>query len=192
MDHTKLPRQGIEVNKKYSILLSDPAWQYSSSECLHPSSRLDGKKDIPYPTMKLKDVKALKVQDLCEDDCLLFLWVTSPMLLEGLEVMEAWGFKYATIAFVWHKQMHNPGHYTMSECEICLVGKKGRIPSPRGSRKVRQFISEMRTKHSKKPEAVRDRIHEMFPTQAKLEMFARTKHEHFDSWGNEVESDIVL
>jgi N6-adenosine-specific RNA methylase IME4 len=106
--------------------------------------------------------------------------------------MEAWGFEYKTIAFVWDKQKVNPGYYTMSQVEICLVGKKGKIPSPRGIRNERQFLSEMRRKHSQKPDDIRLRIERMFPTQRKLEMFARDTKEGWDRWGNEVESSITI
>jgi N6-adenosine-specific RNA methylase IME4 len=106
--------------------------------------------------------------------------------------MESWGFKYATIAFIWHKQRTNPGHYTMSECEICLVGKRGTIPTPRGARNVRQFLSKMRGKHSAKPNEIRARIEAMFPTQNKVELFARQNVLGWDAWGNECENSITL
>lgn len=48
------------------------------------------------------------------------------------------------------------------------------------------------TKHSEKPTAVRDRITEMFPTQKKIELFARNKTEGWDFWGNEVDCDVDL
>ena len=74
----------------------------------------------------------------------------------------------------------------MSQCEICLVGKKGKIPSPRGARNIRQFLSERRSKHSKKPDEIRDRITAMFPEQSKIELFARQYADGWDCWGNEV------
>jgi N6-adenosine-specific RNA methylase IME4 len=101
--------------------------------------------------------------------------------------MKAWGFDYKTIAFVWDKQKTNPGYYTLSQVEICLVGKKGKFPTPRGSRKERQFLSEMRGVHSKKPDEIRQRITKMFPTQKKLELFARQTSDGWDVWGNEVD-----
>jgi N6-adenosine-specific RNA methylase IME4 len=106
--------------------------------------------------------------------------------------MKAWGFAYKTIAFVWDKQKVNPGYYTMSQCEICLVGKKGTIPAPRGTRNERQFLSEMRGRHSTKPDEIRKRIERMFPTQKKIELFARETVEGWDAWGNEVETSISL
>ena len=82
--------------------------------------------------------------------------------------MLSWGFKYSTVGFVWHKQKALLGSYTMSECELCIIGKKGKIPQPRGARNIRQFLSEKISKHSKKPEDVRNRIVSMFPKQNKI------------------------
>ena len=109
-----------------------------------------------------------------------------PALIEG------WKFEYSTVAFVWEKVKANPGYYTLSSTELCLVGRRGNIPQPRGRRNVRQFFQEERTLHSKKPEGIRNLITEMFPLQTKIELFARQKTEGWDVWGNEVESDINL
>ena len=178
--------------KKYQIIYADPAWQYKSKECLAKTSILNGKLNTHYPTMSISDIKNLPVGGISDDNCLLFLWVVSPMLDECIDVLKSWGFKYSTIGFIWYKQKTNPGSYTMSECEICLIGKKGNIPSPRGARNIRQFLSEQKTKHSSKPQEIRKRIEMMFPEQNKIELFARQKIEGWDVWGNEVESDITL
>lgn len=178
--------------KKYDIVYADPPWQYNTKECLAKKSILNGDINFHYKTMNLEDIKNLKINNITNNNSLLFLWVVSPMLKEGIEVMESWGYKYATIAFVWYKQKTNPGHYTMSECEICLVGKKGKIPESRGLRNVRQFISEKRTEHSSKPSEIRNRIHQMFPNSNKIELFARKRFDGWDSWGNEVENDIEI
>ena len=80
----------------------------------------------------------------------------------------------------------------MSECEICIVGRRGKIPTPRGARNIRQFLSEMRGKHSAKPIEIQKRIELMFPTQNKLEMFARQNYDGWDSWGDEVDNSITI
>jgi N6-adenosine-specific RNA methylase IME4 len=89
------------------------------------------------------------------------------------------------VAFVWHKGKTNPGFYTMSETELCLVFKRGKIPTPRGSRNERQFLYETRREHSRKPEEIRKRIERMFPSQSKYEMFARTQTPGWDTFGNQ-------
>ncbi|MBE8191644.1 MAG: transcriptional regulator, partial [Alphaproteobacteria bacterium] len=80
----------------------------------------------------------------------------------------------------------NPGFYTMSENELCLVFKMGKIPNPRGARNIRQTINEPRSIHSRKPEAVRKGIEDMFPDQKKIELFARKKTKGWRCWGNEL------
>lgn len=134
----------------------------------------------------------LPIINICNDDALLFLWVTNPFLLFGIKLMNSWGFSYKTVGFVWHKHKPTMGFYTMSSCELCLIGKRGNIPSPRGARNVQQFISEKATKHSQKPDEIRNRIMTMFPTQNKIELFARNKYDGWDVWGNEIESTITL
>jgi N6-adenosine-specific RNA methylase IME4 len=116
------------------------------------------------------------------------MWTTSPHLDQAVELMKHWGFQYATIAFVWDKQKVNPGFYTLSQCEIVLVGKYGKIPNPRGTRNERQLLSLMREDHSKKPEEVAVRIERMFPEQKKIELFARRGRSGWDCWGNQVPS----
>ena len=181
------------MNNKYSVIYCDPPWDYKGQKQHNgKGGKETGGAVKHYDTITLKDLKGLNVHTICEEDCLVFMWTSSPHLDQAIDLMQSWGFKYATIAFVWDKQKVNPGFYTMSQCEICLVGKKGKIPQPRGARNVRQFISEVRGKHSEKPTAVRDRITEMFPTQKKIELFARNKIEGWDFWGNEVDCDVDL
>jgi N6-adenosine-specific RNA methylase IME4 len=175
----------------YSIIYADPPWDYAG-QVQHTKNAPVKSAIDHYNTMTLSELKQMKVKEICEKDCLLFLWTSSPHLQQAIELIEAWGFKYMTIAFIWDKQKLNPGYYTMSQCEICLVGKKGKIPSPRGSRRERQFLSELRREHSKKPDEIRERIHRMFPTQKKLEMFARQTTSNFDVFGNEVDNSITL
>ncbi len=174
---------------RYPIIYCDPPWDYKGQK-QHAGK---GKKDTGgaishYPTMKLKELKKLKpmIDTLSANDCLLFMWATSPHLDQAIDLMKAWGFKWATVGFVWDKGRVNPSFYTMSQVELCLVGKKGKIPQPRGARNIRQYVSHPREKHSKKPDEVRKRIELMFPTQPKIELFAREVVKWWSAWGNEV------
>lgn len=179
-------------NKKYEIIYTDPPWQYASSDTLAETSLLNKDDNFHYPTMPLEKIKEIDVPSLCADDCLMFMWVVNPMLDDGIELLKHWGFDFNTVAFVWHKQKTNPGYYTMSSIEMVIVGKCGKIPTPRGSRNVKQFLSQTRAKHSVKPSQIRTRIAQMFPTQSKLEMFARSAPDGWDIWGNDVDANIDL
>ena len=175
----------------YDVIYADPPWDYAG-RAQHGSKDANKSVEDHYPTMKLGKLKELKIQAKCRQNCIIFLWTSSPHLEQAIELLKAWGFKYKTIAFVWDKQKLNPGAYTMSQIEICLVGTRGLIPSPRGKRNERQFLSEIRGVHSKKPDEIRLRIARMFPTQKKLELFARNTTDGWDIWGNELQNTIEL
>ncbi|MDA8031297.1 MAG: MT-A70 family methyltransferase [Alphaproteobacteria bacterium] len=173
--------------RKYSIIYADPPWDYKG-QLQHngPGGRDSGGAVRHYSTVKLTDLMQLPVESITGDDCLLFMWSSSPHLDQAIDLGKAWGFSWATIAFVWHTGKPNPGFYTMSECEICLVMKHGKIPRPRGARNIRQFLLEKRKGHSRKPDEVRRRIEEMFPEQDKIELFARQKARGWAAWGAQV------
>jgi len=155
--------------------------------------------EAQYKTMTLQDIKNLPVNNLADINCILFMWVTFPLLQEGLEVIEAWGFKYKTLGFSWIKT--NPkngkpffgvGYYAKSNCEVCLMGTKGKVHPMVISNKVSSVVISPRREHSRKPQEVREKIVELFGDIPRVELFAREKIEGWDVWGNEVISDIKL
>ena len=84
-------------NKKYGIIYADPPWQYARST-------IPGAAEKHYPTMPIPEICALPVAELAAKDSALFLWATFPQLKEAFRVIEAWGFQYKTLAFLWLKQ----------------------------------------------------------------------------------------
>lgn len=183
----------MKKQKKYGVIYADPPWHYK----VYSKKGMGRSAESHYPTMKLEDIKALPVADLADRDCALFLWVTLPCLLEGIEVLKAWGFTYKTTAFVWIKQNRKAdslfwgmGYWTRSNAEICLLGTKGR--PKRMDKKIHQVVVSHVEEHSKKPQEVHNRIIRLLGDVPRIELFARRKTEGFDVWGNEVESDIIL
>ena len=176
---------------RFQIVYADPPWQYDqSTTALTYSTR--GVATSIYDTVPLAILKELPVANIADKDCLLFMWATNPVLPEAMELGKHWGFVWATVGFVWHKTRRPiAGNYTMSNCELCLTfkNKKGKIPVPRGSRNERQLVRAPNTRHSEKPDEVRRRIERMFPTQRKIELFARQRVAGWTSWGNEVGVD---
>ena len=184
-------------NKKYQVIYADPPWDYGG-KMQYDKTTIKGENigfqkkiflssaGFKYPTLKLKQLKTLDVKSIADDDCILFMWTTGPQLANSVELGEAWGFEYKTVAFVWDKMIHNPGRYTLSQTEFVLVFKKGKIPQPRGARNVRQMVAVPRGKHSEKPIEVIKGITKMFPQQDKIELFARNNFVGWDNWGLEV------
>lgn len=147
--------------------------------------------------MTIDDICNLPVKNIASENCVLFLWVTFPTLLDSFKVIEAWGFNYKTVAFVWVK--HNKktptlfwgmGFWTRANAEICLLATKGK--PKRISAKVHQVIISPIEEHSKKPNEIRKRIVDLIGDLPRIELFARQKTDGWDVWGNEVDSDIKL
>lgn len=175
---------------KYSIIYADPPWSYNQRTAR-------GSAEHHYPTMSQEDLKNLPISEIAEKDCTLFMWATFPMIKEALELIEAWGFRYKTTAFVWAKKNRKSdswftglGFWTRSNAEICLLAVKGN--PKRQSSCVSQLIVSPREEHSKKPDETRDRIVKLMGDLPRVELFARQKTEGWNVWGNEVESDIFL
>ncbi len=176
-------------NKKYNIIYADPPWLYDNQKNNDP--KMGG---ITYSVMSLEDIKSLPVQQITEKNCALFLWATMPKLQEALDVIKAWGFSYRTCAFTWVKQ--NPsgkgiysglGHWTNGNAELCLFAKKG---SPkRLAKNIKQIILSPRSRHSEKPEEVRNRIVSLLGDLSRIELFARKRVKGWDSWGNEINNE---
>lgn len=175
----------FNTDKKYNVIYADPPWRYNDRKC-------NGACEHHYETMKIEEIKQLPIKELCEKDCVLFLWTTYPMLKEALELIEAWGFKYKSIAFQWIKlnrsgngKFFGLGRWTRGNTEPCLLAVKGK-PS-RKSNSVSQLIEYPLGKHSAKPPITRDKIKELMGEECKcLELFARNNIEGWDCWGNEV------
>ena len=189
-------------NKKYQVIYADPPWDYGGKmqydkTCIK-TENIGFEKNVfissasfKYPTIKLKDLKELNIPSIATDDCILFMWTTGPQFANSIELGESWGFEYKTVAFVWDKQVHNPGRYTLSQTEFVLAFKKGKFPTPRGARNIRQLVSVHRGQHSEKPEIVIDGITKMFPEQSKIELFARKNYYGWDNWGLEIPDSKV-
>jgi len=149
-----------------------------------------------YPTMQNEDICQLPVNNIADDNSILFLWATFPKIQEALDVMKAWRFEYKTVGFVWIKKNKNGsnffgvGWYTKSNAEVCLIGVKGK--APKISNSISQIIETQREKHSKKPDIVRDKIVEFAGDIPRIELFARQKVDGWDCLGNEVKSDVQL
>lgn len=186
---------GDLVRGSAGVVLADPPWHFKRY-----SEVVRGRGKAPqdhYDTMNQDEMKALPVSDLCAADCVLIMWVTAPHLKMGLELVEAWGFEYKTIAFSWLKAEVSSldlfpfpkdanmgmGYWTRSNGEISLLGTRGK--PKRLDAGVRMGIIEPAREHSRKPNCVYGRI-ERLVAGPYVELFARTRRPGWSSWGNDV------
>lgn len=180
--------------KKYQIIYADPPWEYSSVDSW---KAMAGGIAAKYNLLNAWEICALPIKKLADQNCILFLWATFPCLKEALMVIEAWGFKYKTLGFSWIKT--NPkngrpffgiGHYSKSNCEVCLIGTKG--SSLKSSDNVSSVVISPRREHSRKPDEVRERIVELCGDRPRIELFARERHQGWDVWGNEAPKEMQV
>ena len=147
--------------------------------------------------MKIEELCSLPIKEIADKVSILFLWTTFPQLREALQLIEAWGFQYKSVAFVWLKQnrkslswYYGLGYWTRGNAEICLLATRGH--PRRQSNKVHQFIVSPIEQHSKKPDIARKKIIDLMGDLPRLELFARQRAEGWDVWGNEIENSITL
>lgn len=166
---------------KYKTIYADPPWSVESGG--HGKGA-----NAHYSLMKTKDICALPVQNLADDNCHLYLWTTNAAFPDALEVIKAWGFKYIT-CITWVKDRIGLGQYFRGITEHCLFARKGVLPyKMQGGKRVQgqTVFYAPKTVHSAKPEEMRQMI-EKVSYGPRIELFARQKHEGWDVWGNEVD-----
>jgi N6-adenosine-specific RNA methylase IME4 len=178
--------QAVGRAARFAAILIDPPWRFAVR-----SPKGEGRSASQhYACMTLDAVAALPVAEWAAPDAWLFLWATTPLLPQALQVMGAWGFSYSGNAFAWVKQ--NPsgvgfhtglGFTTRKNIELCLLGKRGK---PRiAAHDVRELIVAPRREHSRKPDEVYGRI-ERLCSGPYLELFARQQWPGWRALGDEV------
>ena len=146
---------------------------------------MDRAADNHYPTSATDVIAARDVASIAADDCVLFLWATSPMLPQALEVMKAWGFAYVSGA-VWVKDRIGTGYWFRNRHELLLVGTRGNVPAPAMGTQWDSVIAVAASEHSAKPDEVLKMIEAYFPSLPKIELNCRgVPRPGWDAWGNE-------
>lgn len=168
---------------KYRVIYADPPWSYGNSGIIGETDNY-GHVERHYPSMTITELCSLPVRSLVDNDAVLFLWVTSPLLAECWPVINAWGFKYKT-SFVWDKIKHNYGHYNSVRHELLLICTRGSC-TPDVNKLFDSVQSiERSDKHSEKPEAFRTIIDTIYPNGLRIELFSRSDTDGWEAWGNE-------
>lgn len=163
----------------FGVIYADPPWRYD-----HASARPSDQIENHYPTMSLEEIKALPVP--AANDSMLFMWVTSPKLAEGMQVLEAWGFDYRT-CMVWVKDRIGLGYYARQQHELLLIAKRGSIPVPDPQDRPSSVFYAPRGEHSAKPDLVYGLIERMYPLEERCELFQRRPRTGWSGWGNQAE-----
>ncbi len=183
---------------RYRAAIVDPPWRWRPW-----SHRGDGKSASKYyRTAPLEEICALPIGELMAADAVLFLWVVQSMLPEGLRVLEAWGFGFKTVGFIWIKMRRSwdppqlsfaqcferrlgLGYHTRSGAEQCWIATRGK-GYRRLAKDVPQVLHAPIRAHSQKPDEIVMRIERLIGDLPRIELFARTKRPGWDAWGDEL------
>ncbi len=193
----------------YQLIVMDPPWSYSLRE-----TDATHRGRCPYPSMSDEEILNLPIGAIAHQNSYLLLWVTNNHLPLGFRCLERWGFTYKSI-FTWVKvtkssaiDFESPivqecfnsgimptinvglGHYGRNCTEHFLVATKGKPGTftSHGLTNIPNTIFASRSRHSEKPLefwTVAYRLAEKLGG-SRIELFARSKREGWDSWGAEV------
>jgi len=175
----------------YDLIMADPNWKFETY-----SAAGEGKSaQKHYDCSPLDEIKSIPVGQMASPNCLLWLWATNPMLLEAIEVMQAWGFTFKTSG-VWAKmskryeygmakpkQQFGGGYILRSASEPFLIGTIGRPVTTNSTRGA--IIAAVR-EHSRKPDEAFIAAEELMPNARRIELYSRQTREGWDTAGYEV------
>ncbi len=176
-----------KIDGCYSTILADPPWQFQNrTGKVAPEHR----RLLRYPTMELQEIIELPISRLASARSHLYLWVPNALLMEGLQVMKAWGFTYKS-NIVWLKVRKDGGpdgrgvgFYFRNVTELLLFGVRGSMRTLQPGRTQVNVLATRKREHSRKPDEIYQLIESCSPGPY-LELFARFKRKGWQQWGNE-------
>lgn len=170
-------------NIKYQIIYMDPPWQETGGGKIVRGCQRH------YPVMSIEEIMKLPIEELADENCHLYMWITNTFLPCGFDLLKHWNFKYITL-ITWAKDKFGLGQYYRGQTEHIMFARKGNLPYKKelsGKRcQGSTLFHAKRTEHSKKPEYARQMIEHVSDRKGynKIELFARTMKKGWDNWGN--------
>ena len=181
------------IGSAFRCIVADPPWQVNRLESpgkggFGTQERVLKSVELEYPTMSVEEIAALRIP--AAEDAHLYIWTINSYIEETYDIARAWGFEPSTMLY-WLKQPMGLGlGGAFVPCvEPILFCRRGRLPVK--SRCDRNWWGWQRGRHSAKPEAFQTVVESVSPGPY-LEMFARRKRPGWQSWGNEVTSDVIV
>ena len=167
----------------FGLIMADPPWSFETY-----SKKGQAKSaQAHYDCMTLKEIRALPVEALAGEHCVLWLWATSPMIREALDVCRVWGFAYKTMG-VWVKRgasgklAFGTGYRLRNAHEPFIIATRG---APVTARNVRSVVEGPAREHSRKPDEAFAAAEALAPGAARAELFSRQARPGWACWGAE-------
>lgn len=195
--------------KKYGLIYADIPRHFNVHS---DETGLDRAPENHYPTMSFEETLRLPVADIAADDCIMVFWSTAASLIDDLEILAEWGFvtfrpritngklvrkadgsladpiegsgRYCSMQ-VWDKVKMGLGYWFRDRHEFILVAARGNVVAPAPGTQDQSLFSEVKSRHSAKPEHVAAMIERLWPNTPKIELFARVARHGWDVYGLE-------
>jgi N6-adenosine-specific RNA methylase IME4 len=175
---------------QYGTSVADPPWEYLEGFALGPGHGVLENRPLPYASMTFEAICDLRVWEMAEKNCRLFMWTTNRWLEDAFEVLRAWRFRYRQ-TLVWHKLDANlPASVAPNSAEFVLVATRGN-PARLSTLPSAVVATTRSGGHSAKPEAWMDYFEALSPSP-RLEMFSRRARLVWDTWGNEALNHVEI
>lgn len=166
----------VGLGHKFGTVYADPPWRYENRATRAAA-------EDHYGTMSLDELCALPVRELAADESHLWLWTTNAFLFDCPRLFDAWGFEFKS-SYVWVKPQMGIGNYLRNSHEFLLLAVRGGLTA--AARDVMSWGQFDRTRHSAKPERVRELVVERLSPGPRLELFGRSAVTGWTVWGNQV------
>ncbi|UIS74664.1 DNA methyltransferase [Morganella phage Mecenats66] len=204
------------TDEKYQIIAADPPWQYSntvsraSAESHYSTMTLE-----QMMKMKIADISA-KDSVLCmwytsastfDAYRLCHAWgfkVRTPKLITWVKMNKLYKQHINSalasgrvknchdfMALMREQTRMGIGNYTRSNTEDMLIATRGKI-LPRLNKSLKQVLYAPIGEHSQKPAEAMEMITQVFGDLKRIELFSRSAHPGWDSWGNQADNGLSL
>lgn len=175
------------IEKKYNTLVIDPPWdiKIQTSSCYN-KRRPDRRKELPYKTMTLKEIKDFPIHEFANQGSHIYLWTTNSFLRKAFEVFDSWDVKFHLIMVYCKPSFLAPMMSYQFATEFCLLGFYGKPMQKFINKGVRLnwIKANPKRNHSSKPDEFYNLIRYMSP-EPRIDIFSRRIIAGFDNWGDE-------
>ena len=167
---------------KYQTIVIDPASTVKNN--LTDLRYYRCGKDMPYSLMTDKEIMDFPINDFADERCDLFLWSITSKIPFCFELLKKWNFKYVDF-LCWDKEIGIGVNGIYRKVEWIIYAYRGKMGINKKGKFIPSLIRQKRTRHSEKPSLFYE-ILKNNTKEPRIDIFARRKHDGFDSWGLEV------
>jgi N6-adenosine-specific RNA methylase IME4 len=172
----------------YQAIYADPPWSFKAWS----AKRKGRSAEQHYNVLSFDELVTFPIASLAADRCALFLWVVRSNLPEAMRLIDGWGFRFKSTAFIWAKTCTKQpekfrigfGKWTRTGAEQCWLATRGSKNPVRRCAAVRELITAPIGRHSEKPAEIYSRI-EALVDGPYLELFGRRTMPGWDAFGKE-------